>query len=222
MPPPTGQWANFLRNHDELDLGRLTDEERAGGLRAFAPEPGMQLYDRGIRRRLAADAGRRPRGAWSWPTACCSACRARRCSATARRSAWARTCRCRSARACAPPCSGRASRTAASRPRRADALVRPVITEGPFGYQQVNVADQQRDPGSLLNWMERLIRTRKECPEIGWGGCEVLETGNAASSPTAAAGGRGGHHGPQPRRPQGDGPPATRPAARRAGAGAVE
>lgn len=26
--PPTGQWANFLRNHDELDLGRLTDEER--------------------------------------------------------------------------------------------------------------------------------------------------------------------------------------------------
>ncbi len=27
--PPSAQWANFLRNHDELDLGRLTDEQRA-------------------------------------------------------------------------------------------------------------------------------------------------------------------------------------------------
>ena len=42
----------FLRNHDELDLGRLTDEQRRG-LRRFGPEQGMQLYDRGIRRRLA-------------------------------------------------------------------------------------------------------------------------------------------------------------------------
>jgi len=52
VPPPTGQWANFLRNHDELDLGRLTDEERQEVFRAFAPDPDMQLYERGIRRRL--------------------------------------------------------------------------------------------------------------------------------------------------------------------------
>jgi maltose alpha-D-glucosyltransferase/alpha-amylase len=37
-----------------------------------------------------------------------------------------------------------------------------------------NVADQRRDPHSLLNWMERLIRQRKECPEFGWGRLEVL------------------------------------------------
>ncbi|HET9225160.1 MAG TPA: alpha-amylase family protein, partial [Thermoanaerobaculia bacterium] len=50
--PPTGQWANFVRNHDELDLGRLTPEEREEIARQFAPDPGMWLYERGIRRRL--------------------------------------------------------------------------------------------------------------------------------------------------------------------------
>ncbi|MCV4820604.1 glycosidase, partial [Escherichia coli] len=47
------QWGTFLRNHDELDLGRLTDRQRALVFEKFGPEKGMQLYDRGIRRRLA-------------------------------------------------------------------------------------------------------------------------------------------------------------------------
>src|SRR6202008_1912097 len=51
--PPSAQGGVFLRNHDELDLGRLTPEQRAAVFAAFAPEPHMQLYGRGIRRRLA-------------------------------------------------------------------------------------------------------------------------------------------------------------------------
>src|SRR6185437_13423849 len=51
--PATAQWGLFLRNHDELDLGRLTEEQRSRVFAAFGPEPDMQLYDRGIRRRLA-------------------------------------------------------------------------------------------------------------------------------------------------------------------------
>src|SRR5437868_1298671 len=51
--PATAQWGQFLRNHDELDLGRLTPEQRQEVFAAFAPEPYMQLYKRGIRRRLA-------------------------------------------------------------------------------------------------------------------------------------------------------------------------
>ena len=46
--------------------------------------------------------------------------------------------------------------------------IRRVVGDPIYGYAQVNVADQRRDPNSLLNWTERLIRTRKECPEIGW------------------------------------------------------
>ena len=37
--------------------------------------------------------------------------------------------------------------------------------------------DQRTDPESLLNWFERLIRLRKELPEIGWGTCTVLDGG---------------------------------------------
>ena len=51
--PAKAQWASFLRNHDELDLGRLSDAERAEAFAAFGPEPHMQAYERGIRRRLA-------------------------------------------------------------------------------------------------------------------------------------------------------------------------
>jgi len=48
--PATGQWGLFLRNHDELDLGRLTEEQRQAVFAAFGPDPSMQLYGRGIRR----------------------------------------------------------------------------------------------------------------------------------------------------------------------------
>ncbi|MGO8256628.1 trehalose synthase, partial [Rhizobium ruizarguesonis] len=51
--PATAQWGLFLRNHDELDLGRLTDKQRGAVVAALGPEKDMQLYDMGIRRRLA-------------------------------------------------------------------------------------------------------------------------------------------------------------------------
>jgi maltose alpha-D-glucosyltransferase / alpha-amylase len=57
-------------------------------------------------------------------------------------------------------------------------LVHPVIRDGVFGYSQVNVEDQRRDPQSLLNWMMKIIRARKECREIGWGDWELLRTGS--------------------------------------------
>ena len=54
------------------------------------------------------------------------------------------------------------------------APVRPPVPDGPFGFPRVNVAAQRRDPESLLNWMERLIRRRRECPELGWGTWSLL------------------------------------------------
>jgi maltose alpha-D-glucosyltransferase/alpha-amylase len=52
----------------------------------------------------------------------------------------------------------------------------PVISGGAYGYEHVNVAEQRRDTDSLMNWMERIIRMRKEVPEIGWGDFVVLRT----------------------------------------------
>lgn len=51
--PQASQWAHFLRNHDEIDLGRLTEKQRNQVYKKFGPDKNMQLYDRGIRRRMA-------------------------------------------------------------------------------------------------------------------------------------------------------------------------
>ena len=63
---------------------------------------------------------------------------------------------------------------------KSDKPILPVISDGPYGYQHVNAAEQRRDPNSLLNWTERIIRMRKEVPEVGWGDFEVLSTRDPA------------------------------------------
>ena len=50
--PADCQWAHFVRNHDELTLDKLTDAEREEVFAAFGPDEDMQLYGRGLRRRL--------------------------------------------------------------------------------------------------------------------------------------------------------------------------
>jgi maltose alpha-D-glucosyltransferase/alpha-amylase len=49
------------------------------------------------------------------------------------------------------------------------------VVEGDFGPKHVNVAAQRREPDSLLNWMKLLIQRYRECPELSWGQCTVLE-----------------------------------------------
>src|SRR5256714_8707744 len=56
----------------------------------------------------------------------------------------------------------------------------PVIDKGPYGYEHVNAAKQRRDPNSMLNWTERIIRMRKEVPEVGWGDFTVIATRDPA------------------------------------------
>lgn len=58
----------------------------------------------------------------------------------------------------------------------ADQLTRPIIDQGEYAYDHVNVAEQQRDPMSLINWMERVIWMRKRCPEFGLGQWQILDT----------------------------------------------
>jgi glycosidase len=54
-------------------------------------------------------------------------------------------------------------------------LVHPVVTDGTFGYEKVNVRAQRNDPGSLLSWFERMMRTLRECPEINTGTCTHVD-----------------------------------------------
>ena len=64
-----------------------------------------------------------------------------------------------------------------------DDLCRPLTDDEGFDPAAVNVASQRRDEGSLLNWFERLIRLRKECPELGWGRFQLLATAERAVLP---------------------------------------
>lgn len=61
-----------------------------------------------------------------------------------------------------------------------DQLPRPVIWDGEYGAGTVNVQAQEKDPDSLLNWVEHAIRTRKECAEIGLGEGSLVETSDPA------------------------------------------
>ena len=113
-PPPGGQWATFLRNHDELTLEMVTDEERDLMLRAYATD----LADAHQPRHpppAGAAARQRPPQDRAAQRAAVLAARARRSSTTATRSGWATTSTSATATACARRCSGRPTATPASR-----------------------------------------------------------------------------------------------------------
>jgi maltose alpha-D-glucosyltransferase/alpha-amylase len=175
--PASGQWGMFLRNHDELDLGRLSEKQRRAVFDAFGPNPEHQLYRRGIRRRLAPMLGsdrRRLELANSLMFTLPGTPVLRYGDELAMGddlSLPERTC-------------GRTPMQWSTEPNggftKSKKPVIPIISEGPYGFQHVNAAQQRRDPDSMLNWTERIIRMRKELPEIGWGEVEILDTGDDA------------------------------------------
>jgi maltose alpha-D-glucosyltransferase/alpha-amylase len=57
---------------------------------------------------------------------------------------------------------------------KSESVFRPVVSNEEFGYQRVNAAAQQRDRDSLLNFVERMIRIRQQCQGIGWGDDKVI------------------------------------------------
>jgi maltose alpha-D-glucosyltransferase/alpha-amylase len=177
-PPPTGQWANFLRNHDELDLGRLTDEERQKVFAEFAPDPSMQLYDRGIRRRLPPMLNgdrRRIEMAYSLLFSL-PGTPVLRYGEEIGMGDDLELAQRESVRTVMQWSTGKNGGFSTA---PTDRLTTAAVAEGPFGFRSgVNVEDQQREASSLLLWMERLIRTRKQCPEMGWGNWEILATGD--------------------------------------------
>lgn len=168
----TSQWGMFLRNHDELDLGRLTKKQRERVFDAFAPDKDMQLYGRGIRRRLAPMLGsdrRRLELAYSLMLSLPGTPVLRYGDEIAMGDDLSLTERHAARTAMQWSDEPHGGFTAADKPK-AD-----IISSGPYGFQHVNVAEQHRDPNSFLNWLERMLRMRKEVPEVGWGDFEVLE-----------------------------------------------
>ena len=168
------QWAVFLRNHDELSLDKLSDEEKAECFAALAPEESMRIYDRGVRRRLAPMLGGDP--------ARLKLAHSLLFALPGTPVMWygdeigmgedlglPERLPVRTPMQWSDGPNGGFS---GADPKR---LFRQPVAEGPLGFGETNVATQSQRPDSLLRTVERLARIRRACPEIGWGTWDVLD-----------------------------------------------
>ena len=177
--PPGGQWVNFLRNHDELDLGRLSPQEREAVYDAFAPEKRMRVYNRGIRRRLASmleGDQRRIELAHALMLSLPGTPMIR----------YGEEIGMGDDLSLPERISVRTPMQWSSEPNGGfsqappERLFRSPISSGPYGYAKLNVARQQAEPDSLLNRLMRLVRVRKSCPEMAHGRLSVLPSEHPA------------------------------------------
>jgi glycosidase len=145
-PPRDGHWATFVRNHDELTLDKLSDAERAEVFEAFGPDKDMQLYGRGLRRRLPTMLGgdaRRIRMVYSLLFSLPGT-----------------------------PVLFYGEEIAMAEDLRAEGRL---AVRTPMEWDRVD--EFRRDRDSLLHWMKLLIERYRECPELAWGSCTVLDAG---------------------------------------------
>jgi maltose alpha-D-glucosyltransferase/alpha-amylase len=176
--PEDCQWGNFVRSHDELTLQQLSDEEKAEVFEAFGPEEHHQLFGRGLRRRVPTMMDgdqRRIRMIYSLAFSLPGT----PILFYGEEIGMAENLDIEGRMSMRAPMQWSDEKHGGFTTGHPE-LVRPVIESSRWGPSEINVARQRRDEDSLLNWMERLIRRRRESPEIGWGKPTVLDVGEKA------------------------------------------
>jgi maltose alpha-D-glucosyltransferase/alpha-amylase len=174
--PESCQWGTFLRNHDELTLEMVTEEERRFMWDYYAPEPRMRL-NLGIRRRLAPlldnDRARIELANSLLFTLPGAPVIYYGDEIGMGDNIWLDD---RDGVRTPMQWSGAANAGFS----RADAgeLYLPVIDDDTYGYQRINVEAQQADPTSLLQRMREMIQVRKAHPALGEGDVHFLQPQN--------------------------------------------
>ncbi len=177
--PQDCQMLNFLRNLDELDLERLTQDERQEVFAAFGPDPDMQIYNRGLRRRLAPMLDgdqRRIESALSLLFTLPGT----PLIVYGDEIGMGEDLSLPGRIAVRTPMQWSGDLNAGFSEAAPEDLLRPVISEGPFGYTNVNVEVQNYNDNSLIKRVRRIIAKRRANPAFGWGSWRVLRTGDAA------------------------------------------
>ncbi|MCC2593773.1 alpha-amylase family protein [Tessaracoccus sp. OS52] len=171
--PEHNQFGVFLRNHDELTLDKLSDEERQEVFDAFGPDPDTQLFGRGLRRRVPPMLDGDPR---------------RICMVYSllfslpgtpvlfygEEIGMGENLDVPGRLAVRTPMQWTSDKNGGFSKAKPSQLP-AAVTEGPFGPSHVNVSDQRRDPDSLLSFISRLAQGHRESPELGMGTFEILE-----------------------------------------------
>ncbi|WUJ70920.1 alpha-amylase family protein [Kribbella soli] len=174
--PPTAeesQWGTFVRNHDELTLDKLSESERQEVFDAFGPDKDMQLYGRGLRRRLPPMLGN-DQARLKMVYSLLFSLPGTPVLFYGEEIGMGENLAIEGRGAVRTPMqwtSGPNGGFSTADPSQ----LRAPVTEGEFGPRHVNVAAQRRDPDSLLNWIKLLTRRYRECPELSWGECTILE-----------------------------------------------
>jgi maltose alpha-D-glucosyltransferase/alpha-amylase len=176
QPPDGCQWAVFLRNHDELTLEMVTDEERDYMYRAYAHDPVMRV-NFGIRRRLAPLLQNHRHKIELMHALLCSL------PGTpvlyyGDEIGMGDNVYLGDRDAVRTPMQWSADRNAGFSATNAQRLYLPVIIDSEYNYETVNVEAQLDNPDSLLWWVRRLIALRRRNPVLGHGSLEILTPDN--------------------------------------------
>ena len=174
--PDDCQWAIFLRNHDELTLEMVTDEERDYMYNEYAKDPRARI-NVGIRRRLAPlmEGGRRQ---IELMNALLMSLPGTPIIYYGDEIGMGDNIYLGDRNGVRTPMQWTNDRNAGFSSSDGAALYSPVISDAPFGYQGVNVRAQELVPTSLLLWMRRLIEVRKQHHAFGRGTWESLDAEN--------------------------------------------
>jgi maltose alpha-D-glucosyltransferase / alpha-amylase len=174
--PDDAQWALFLRNHDELTLEMVTDEERDFMYNEYAADRRMRI-NLGIRRRLAplVDNSRRR---MELLNSLLLSMRGTPVIYYGDEIGMGDNVYLGDRNGVRTPMQWTGDRNAGFSRADVHALYAPLVADPVYGYQAVNVEAQQRTPGSLLNWMKRIISVRREYPVFGRGSLEFLHPEN--------------------------------------------
>jgi maltose alpha-D-glucosyltransferase/alpha-amylase len=174
--PDGCQWAIFLRNHDELTLEMVTDEERDYMYQAYAADPQMRV-NAGIRRRLAP-LMENSRARIELLNGLLLSLPGTPVIYYGDELGMGDNVYLGDRNAVRTPMQWTADRNGGFSRADPARLYAPVIMDSVYGYPSVNVEAQERAPHSLLNWMRRLIALRQRTRAFGRGSLELLRPDN--------------------------------------------
>ncbi|MFD5270909.1 alpha-amylase family protein [Streptomyces sp. NPDC058335] len=173
--PRDAHWAMFVRNHDELTLDKLSDDERSEVFATFGPDKDMQLYDRGLRRRLPpmVDGDRRR---IELAYSLLFTLPGTPVLFYGEELGMGENLAAEGRQAVRTPMQWTPEKGAGFSTAEPDTFPNPLV-DAAFGPRKINVYEQSRDPGSLLSRIRLFIERYREAPELAWGDYRLVETG---------------------------------------------
>ncbi|WP_425450944.1 maltose alpha-D-glucosyltransferase [Deinococcus irradiatisoli] len=174
--PSFGQWGTFLRNHDELTLEMVTDDERAFMYAAYAPDTRMKI-NVGIRRRLSSllDNDRRK---VELLTTVLLALPGSPFLYYGDEIGMGDDLSLPDRNGVRTPMQWNASTSGGFSTAAPSECFFPPIQDPVYGFQRVNVNSQEQDPSSLLKWHSRQLELRRRHPTFAYGDLTFIDTSN--------------------------------------------